>query len=209
MGLHGIGPWVAARLLADVGDIRRFADRDRFASWNSRRAPGRLLRRPAPPPPVPRRQPTHQPDPAHHGRGPAAQPHRRPHLLRREEGRQEDLDGSHPRPQTAAVQRRLRPHGSGSDLDEVELAAKRAVPQVRLVGCIGSVDRLVRSGRVPGLAGYAGQLFGAKPVFVLERGRVRPLRPAFSQAAALDRMLDRWRSSKIPRVSGGHPPARG
>jgi transposase len=34
MDLHGIGPSSAARLLADVGDIRRFADRDRFASWN-------------------------------------------------------------------------------------------------------------------------------------------------------------------------------
>jgi len=34
MDLHGIGPSGAARLLADVGDIRRFADRDRFACWN-------------------------------------------------------------------------------------------------------------------------------------------------------------------------------
>ena len=34
LDLHGIGPSGAARLLADVGDIRRFADRDRFASWN-------------------------------------------------------------------------------------------------------------------------------------------------------------------------------
>ena len=32
--LHGIGPAGAARLLADVGDIHRFRDRDRFASWN-------------------------------------------------------------------------------------------------------------------------------------------------------------------------------
>jgi len=32
--LTGIGPSSAARLLVDVGDIRRFADRDRFASWN-------------------------------------------------------------------------------------------------------------------------------------------------------------------------------
>jgi transposase len=31
--LNGIGPSGAARLLADVGDIHRFADRDRFASW--------------------------------------------------------------------------------------------------------------------------------------------------------------------------------
>jgi transposase len=32
--LYGIGPSGAARLLADVGDIYRFASRDRFASWN-------------------------------------------------------------------------------------------------------------------------------------------------------------------------------
>jgi transposase len=34
MDLHGIGPSGAARLLADAGDTRRFASRDRFASWN-------------------------------------------------------------------------------------------------------------------------------------------------------------------------------
>jgi transposase len=32
--LHGIGPSGAARLLADVGNIHRFASRDHFASWN-------------------------------------------------------------------------------------------------------------------------------------------------------------------------------
>ncbi len=34
MDLHGVGPVVAARTLADVGDVARFADRNRFASWN-------------------------------------------------------------------------------------------------------------------------------------------------------------------------------
>ena len=33
MDLRGVGPVVAARVLADVGDISRFADRNRFASW--------------------------------------------------------------------------------------------------------------------------------------------------------------------------------
>ncbi|GAB4062460.1 IS110-like element IS1547 family transposase [Angustibacter speluncae] len=33
MDLPGVGPVVAARILADVGDIARFADRNRFASW--------------------------------------------------------------------------------------------------------------------------------------------------------------------------------
>ena len=33
MDIHGVGPVVAARVLADVGDIARFADRNKFASW--------------------------------------------------------------------------------------------------------------------------------------------------------------------------------
>jgi len=33
MDLPGVGPVVAARTLADVGDVTRFADRNRFASW--------------------------------------------------------------------------------------------------------------------------------------------------------------------------------
>ena len=33
MDIHGVGPAGAARILADVGDIARFADRNRFASW--------------------------------------------------------------------------------------------------------------------------------------------------------------------------------
>ncbi|WP_405498937.1 IS110 family transposase [Nocardia sp. NBC_00511] len=34
MNVNGNGPASAARLLADTGDIHRFATRDRFASWN-------------------------------------------------------------------------------------------------------------------------------------------------------------------------------
>ena len=34
MDLHGIGPSGAARLLVDVANVHRFADRNRFASWN-------------------------------------------------------------------------------------------------------------------------------------------------------------------------------
>jgi transposase len=33
MELPGVGPVVAARILADVADVARFADRNRFASW--------------------------------------------------------------------------------------------------------------------------------------------------------------------------------
>ena len=34
MDLTGVGPVVAGRILADVGDVARFANRNRFASWN-------------------------------------------------------------------------------------------------------------------------------------------------------------------------------
>jgi transposase len=44
MDIHGVGPVVAARILADVGDIARFADRNRFASWTGTAPLGRLLR---------------------------------------------------------------------------------------------------------------------------------------------------------------------
>jgi transposase len=33
MELSGVGPIIAARVLAEVGDVARFADRNRFASW--------------------------------------------------------------------------------------------------------------------------------------------------------------------------------
>ncbi|MGB8384523.1 MAG: transposase [Dermatophilaceae bacterium] len=39
MDIHGVGPVVAARVLADVGDVTRFLDRNRFASWNDTAAP--------------------------------------------------------------------------------------------------------------------------------------------------------------------------
>ncbi len=33
MDIHGVGPVGAARILADVGDVARFPDRNHFASW--------------------------------------------------------------------------------------------------------------------------------------------------------------------------------
>jgi len=35
MDIHGIGPAGAARILADVGDVSRFPDRNHFASWTT------------------------------------------------------------------------------------------------------------------------------------------------------------------------------
>jgi fatty acid-binding protein DegV len=61
---------------------------------------------------------------------------------------------------------------------------------------LNSLERLVASGRVPGIAGKAGQVLGVNPLFELRRGKVRPLRPAFSRDAALERILGLWRADK-------------
>jgi DegV family protein with EDD domain len=70
------------------------------------------------------------------------------------------------------------------------------VPEVRLVGTLDSLEHLVRSGRVPGLAAAAGRMLGVNPLFELRRGKVRPLRPAFSREAAFDRILELWLGSR-------------
>ncbi len=76
----------------------------------------------------------------------------------------------------------------GASLDEVEAAALRVVERVRLVATVESLDHLVRSGRVPNIAGVAGRYLGVNPLFEFVDGKARPLRPAFSREAALDRI---------------------
>lgn len=86
--------------------------------------------------------------------------------------------------------------GAGATLDDVEATARQAIARVQLVATVASLDRLVRSGRVPGIAGWAGNRLGVNPLFQFRSGQVKPLRPAFSRAAALERILQAWRRSR-------------
>lgn len=90
----------------------------------------------------------------------------------------------------AAVARR------GGTLEEVEAAAQEATRDVRLVGALGSLDGLVRSGRVPGLAALAGRMLNVNPLFELRDGHVRPLRPSFTREASLARMVEMFEGSR-------------
>lgn len=89
----------------------------------------------------------------------------------------------------------------GEDLDAVELTTKRVSEQVRLVATVPSLDHLVRSGRVPGIAGWAGRHLGINPLFEFRSGQAHLLRPALSSEAAADRILGEWRRSRRPGSS--------
>jgi DegV family protein with EDD domain len=85
---------------------------------------------------------------------------------------------------------------AGADRGAVEALALDVVSRVRLVAVIDGLDQLVRSGRVPGLAGWAGRVLGLKPLFEFRHGAARRLRPAASREAALSRILGYWRRSR-------------
>ena len=87
---------------------------------------------------------------------------------------------------------------SGALLDDVEAVAVRTRERVRLVATVDGLDHLVRSGRVPGIAGWAGRGLGLNPLFEFRRGRPKPLRPALSRQAALDRMVTALLNSRVP-----------
>jgi len=91
---------------------------------------------------------------------------------------------------------------AGAPLETVEARAHEVLERVRLVATISSLDHLVRSGRVPGIAGWAGRRLGINPLFEFRGGAVRRLRPALSREAALDRIVQLVRRD-APTDGGG------
>ena len=78
----------------------------------------------------------------------------------------------------------------GGSVDQVAAAARAAAADVRLVGALGSLDGLARTGRVPGLVAGAARRTGWQFMFTLSNGVIRPLRPAATRAAAVDRLVE-------------------
>ena len=86
----------------------------------------------------------------------------------------------------------------GDDVDGVVAAADRVIKQVRLVATVENLERLIASGRVPGIAALANRWLGMNPLFEFRNGTAHPLRPAFSREGALERMLGTWRNTTVP-----------
>jgi fatty acid-binding protein DegV len=60
------------------------------------------------------------------------------------------------------------------------------------------LDGLARSGRLPGLAVAAARSTGLQFMFTLDGGVIRPIRPATSPAAAVERMIDMCAATGSP-----------
>ncbi|MCU1467662.1 MAG: fatty acid-binding protein DegV [Actinomycetia bacterium] len=86
----------------------------------------------------------------------------------------------------------------GESLDAVVGTALAAIPQMRLAATVPTLEHLVRGGRVPNIAGWAGRRLGIAPLFEFRDGRAHPLRPALGMTAAYDRILARWRRGRVP-----------
>jgi len=82
-----------------------------------------------------------------------------------------------------------RAAAAGASLDAVVERACAVAARVRLIATVPNLDHLVRSGRVPGIAGWAGKKLGINPLFEFAGGRIRRLRPALSADAAAERMV--------------------
>lgn len=85
---------------------------------------------------------------------------------------------------------------AGASLEEVESVAVAVAERVRLIAYLESLDHLVHSGRVPGIAAWASRSVWLRALFVFENGSARPLMPALGDASAIGRIVAAWRESK-------------
>lgn len=92
----------------------------------------------------------------------------------------------------------------GASLTEVADLARRVAARARLIGVLGGLEQLVRSGRIPAMAGWAGDRLGVRPMFDVHDGRIRRLLPSRNTASAHGRILDQWRHSRPPEVRALH-----
>jgi DegV family protein with EDD domain len=87
---------------------------------------------------------------------------------------------------------------AGDPLLQVRAAAERVAGRVRLLASLGSLDWLVRSGHVPEVVAWAGRSLGLRPIVEFRAGRVRPLRPARTEEAVIERLVSECRRGAAP-----------
>lgn len=106
--------------------------------------------------------------------------------------------------QALAVHAAVTAARRGASLTEVAAVARRVASRVHLMGVLGSLDQLVRSGRILAIAGRAGDRLGVRPLFDVHDGRIRRLLPSRSTSGAHRRILEQWRRSRPPEIRALH-----
>ncbi|MHB8467673.1 MAG: DegV family protein [Acidimicrobiales bacterium] len=89
---------------------------------------------------------------------------------------------------------------AGGSIAQVEAVARQAIRSVRLVASVATLERLVQSGRVPEIAGWAGRVLGLHPLFEFRAGKVHRLAPAKGREQAVNAMLRRFRHERRPGI---------
>jgi DegV family protein with EDD domain len=100
--------------------------------------------------------------------------------------------------QALVVLAAARAAADGGSIDAVAQVATDVAGRVRLVATVPDLEHLVRSGRVPGIAGWAGRTLGISPLFEFRAGKVHRLRPARGADAAYERLVARFRRESAP-----------
>ncbi len=84
----------------------------------------------------------------------------------------------------------------GASAAEVVAEARTVIDRIHLVATLDGLDHLVRSGRVPDLAGTASRALRVNPMFEFREGAARALHPALGKAAAEHRIVHRCLASR-------------
>ncbi|MGZ4784188.1 MAG: DegV family protein [Acidimicrobiales bacterium] len=79
----------------------------------------------------------------------------------------------------------------GASIDEVESVARRVIGRIHLVATVDDLGHLVRSGRVPALAGRAADTLHVRPLFEFRGGEAHVIAPAVGVQAARRRIVER------------------
>jgi DegV family protein with EDD domain len=99
--------------------------------------------------------------------------------------------------QALAALHAARVAAGGGSLDEVEAAARSVAQRARLCGVLETLEYLVRGGRINSAVGRLASALRVRPLFELQDGTIRSLRPSFSREGAMARLLRIWRRSRV------------
>ncbi len=90
---------------------------------------------------------------------------------------------------------------AGADLDDVAARARDVAGRIRLMAGVGDLEMLIRGGRVPRAVVPVARWIGAKPMFELDAGQIRPLRPARSIEAVIERITRAVHEHRAPEAT--------